>query len=75
MTVDFISFFRGFFINPLSESHSPDSPDSLIFFASDRKSGAFPDHRDALLKWHGGVGYFPTEPSSWKTHCDSRRCR
>jgi tRNA(Ile)-lysidine synthetase-like protein len=55
MTVDFSSFFRGFPINPLSESHSPDSPDSLIFFASDRKSGAFPDHRDALLKWHGGV--------------------
>ena len=35
-------------MNPLRESHTADSPDSLIFFASDRESGAFYDRRDLL---------------------------
>jgi len=48
-------------MNPLSESHSPDSlhspdsPDSLIFFISDRKSHRFPDRRVALLKRRAGM--------------------
>jgi hypothetical protein len=37
MKVGFISIFRGFHLNPPSESHTPDSPDSLIF--SHQKAG------------------------------------
>ncbi len=55
MKAGFISIFRAFHLNPPSESHTPDSPDSLIFFASGRESGAFPDRRVKLQKWRGGV--------------------
>jgi hypothetical protein len=37
MKVGFISIFRGFHLNPPSESHTPDSPDSLIFCGKERK--------------------------------------
>jgi hypothetical protein len=37
MKVSFISIFRRFPMNPLSEPHTPDSPDSLIFCGKGRK--------------------------------------
>jgi hypothetical protein len=55
MKVGFISIFRTFHLNPPGESHTLDSPDSFIFLASGRQSGAFPDRRDKFLKWRGGV--------------------
>ena len=55
MKAGFISIFRAFHLKPSSESHSPDSADSLIFFVSGRQSAAFPDRRDKLLKRHCGV--------------------
>ncbi len=41
MKVGFISIFPAFHLKPPSESHTPDSADSLIFFASGRESGDF----------------------------------
>jgi hypothetical protein len=45
MKVGFISIFRTFHLNPPSESHSPDSPDSLIFFQQKAGSATGPAAR------------------------------
>jgi hypothetical protein len=63
--IRFISIFRGFQLKPpneLSVSHSPYSPDSLIFFASGRPSGAFSDRPDKLPKRRCAASYSQTEP-------------
>jgi hypothetical protein len=72
MKIGFISIFRTFHLNPPSGSHSPDSPDSLIF--SHQKPGSVRKRGRAVREQ--GTGAFPVhEPSITKTSGPTRKCR